>query len=122
MIDGHLDEETWSLITPFDDFLQRDPDEGKPASERTELRVAYDDNALYVGVCLFDSAPERIVRRRSRRDGDEDADSVGMYLDSVTTASPASSSRSARQAFNVMRSSSTIGKRTPAGTACGNRP
>jgi Domain of unknown function (DUF5916)/Carbohydrate family 9 binding domain-like len=80
-IDGHLDEETWSLITPFDDFLQRDPDEGKPASERTELRVAYDDNALYVGVRLFDSAPEGIVRRRSRRDGDEDADSVALYLD-----------------------------------------
>jgi hypothetical protein len=80
-IDGRLDEEAWSLVTPLDDFRQRDPDEGKPASERTELRVAYDDDALYVGVRLFDTQPEEIVRRRSRRDGQENADSVALYLD-----------------------------------------
>ena len=36
------------------DFTQIDPDEGQPATERTEVRVLYDDRALYVGVRLFD--------------------------------------------------------------------
>src|SRR5262249_32809062 len=80
-IDGHLDDEAWSFITPFDDFRQRDPDEGQPATERTELRVAYDNDALYVGVHLFDSNPDEIVRRLTRRDDDGDTDSVTLYID-----------------------------------------
>ena len=63
------------------DLVQRDPDEGKPATERTEVRVAYDDNALYIGARLFDSQPSRIVRRRSRRDADTSSDLLRVYLD-----------------------------------------
>ena len=61
--------------------MQRDPDEGKPATERTEIRVAYDDKALYVGARLFDSQPKRIVRRRSRRDAASSSDFLRVYLD-----------------------------------------
>src|SRR5689334_19410411 len=56
-IDGHLNEEAWATATPVSGFTQRDPDEGKPATEDTEVRILYDDVALYVGVRLFDDDP-----------------------------------------------------------------
>ncbi|MGQ0736152.1 MAG: DUF5916 domain-containing protein, partial [Acidobacteriota bacterium] len=80
-IDGRLDEETWRLAPPAMEFTQRDPDEGQPATERTELRILFDDTALYVGVRLFDSDPSRIVSRLSRRDSEADADRFTIYLD-----------------------------------------
>src|SRR5688572_33370021 len=67
-VDGRLDDEGWRNAPAATEFLQRDPDEGKPASERTDLRIVYDDAAVYVGVRLFDREPNRIVRRLSRRD------------------------------------------------------
>ena len=80
-IDGRLDDAAWHQATAASAFRQIDPKEGEPASERTELRVVYDDEALYVGFRLFDSEPQRIVRRLSRRDDDPDADYVKLYLD-----------------------------------------
>jgi hypothetical protein len=80
-IDGRLGEETWSQVPGSSEFTQRDPDEGRPASERTELRVLYDDDALYVGLRLWDSEPERIQRRLSTRDNSGDADNVQVSLD-----------------------------------------
>jgi hypothetical protein len=80
-IDGRLDEEAWSFITPYTDFRQREPYEGDPSTERTELRIGYDNDALYVGVRLFDSHPDEIISRRTRRDGEGDADAVTLYLD-----------------------------------------
>jgi hypothetical protein len=80
-IDGHLTDECWSLATPAADFTQQDPDEGKPATEHTEVRFVYDDEALYVGIRLFDSAPAQIVRRLSTRDSYADADRVTIWLD-----------------------------------------
>ncbi len=62
-------------------FVERDPDEGRPATERTEVRVAYDDAAVYVAARLFDSEPARIVHRLSRRDDVADADRFTLYLD-----------------------------------------
>ena len=80
-IDGHLDDEAWRGATPATTFLQRDPDEGQPATERTELRIVYDNAAVYVGARLFDREPERIVRRLSRRDDQPDADRFTIYFD-----------------------------------------
>jgi len=80
-IDGRLSEEMWATVPVVTDLLQRDPDEGKPATERTEVRVAYDDKALYIGARLFDREPKRIVRRRSRRDGASSSDFLRVYLD-----------------------------------------
>jgi len=71
-IDGRLDEEDWQKASPAKDFLQRDPDEGKPATEATEVRILYDDDAVYVGARMFDSEPAKIARRLTRRDGDTD--------------------------------------------------
>jgi hypothetical protein len=80
-IDGHLDDEAWRSATAATGFLQRDPDEGKPATERTELRIVFDDAAIYVGVTLHDREPDRIVRRLSRRDDYPDADRFTVFFD-----------------------------------------
>ena len=68
---------------PAKDFLQKDPDEGKPATEATEVRFLYDDDALYVGARMFDSDPSKIAKRLTRRDGDTDgiADRIIVGLD-----------------------------------------
>ena len=81
VLDGRLDDEAWVLAAPSGPFLQKDPDEGKPASERTEVRVAYDEDALYVAARMFDSDPKGVVRRLSRRDDEPDADRFVLYLD-----------------------------------------
>ncbi|RPH59060.1 MAG: hypothetical protein EHM89_11375, partial [Acidobacteria bacterium] len=80
-IDGHLSEEAWTRAEPATNLTQRDPDEGRPATERSEFRILYDDRALYVGVRLFDHDPKRIVKRLSGRDADIDADSLTVVLD-----------------------------------------
>jgi hypothetical protein len=80
-IDGRLNDEAWATAVPASTFTQRDPDEGEPASERTEIRVLYDDAALYVGARLWDDDAAAISRRLSRRDGSDDADRLTIYLD-----------------------------------------
>jgi hypothetical protein len=80
-VDGQLDDEAWRRVEPVRDFTQRDPDEGAPATEATELRLLYDDDALYVGARLHDREPEKIVRRLSRRDENAEADRFSIYLD-----------------------------------------
>jgi hypothetical protein len=80
-IDGKLGDEAWGRAEPATGFSQRDPDEGKPATERTEVRILYDDEAIYVGVRLFDSDVQAIARRLSSRDSGADADWVQIHLD-----------------------------------------
>jgi hypothetical protein len=80
-IDGRLDDEAWRQAPVWRDFSQRAPDEGAPATERTELRLLYDTHALYVGARLYDRDPAAIVRRLSRRDLLADADQFSIYLD-----------------------------------------
>ena len=64
-LDGRLDEPGWALAAPITAFTQLDPDEGRPVSEPTEVRIVYDAEALYVGARLGDAqAPRsRLVRR-----------------------------------------------------------
>lgn len=81
VLDGRLSEEAWALARPADSFLQREPDEGKGATERTEIRIVYDADALYVGARMFDSEPARIVRRLVRRDTEPRSDSVTILID-----------------------------------------
>jgi len=80
-VDGRLDEPAWQTVDVYTDFRQRDPDEGAPASEDTELRLVYDDDALYVGVRLHDRDAHLIGRRLSRRDEFADADRFTLFLD-----------------------------------------
>ena len=73
-IDGVLDEPFWADIAPVTGFRQRDPVDGAPASERTEVRIAYDEDALYFGFTFFDSEPDRIRRDILQRGGRIDKD------------------------------------------------
>ncbi len=81
-IDGRLDEPVWALAAPVTQFLQTDPEEGKPVSEATEVRVLYDAEAIYVGARLFDREPQRIIRRLGRRDAQPPSDDFRVLLDS----------------------------------------
>ena len=80
-LDGKLNESAWALAPVTDSFTQIEPDEGKPASQRTEVRVLYDDTFLYVGARLHDTG--RITGRLGRRDMDwGDSDWFGVMIDS----------------------------------------
>ena len=81
-IDAVLDEPFWHEIEPVTDFRQRVPVDGAPSSERTELRVAFDDNNLYFAVVLHDSDPDGIRRSILHREGriDQD-DNIRIGLD-----------------------------------------
>jgi len=81
VIDGRLTERVWADAEALGQLKQRDPNEGQPETERTEIRIAFDDDALYVGARMFDREPGRIVRQLSRRDSDADCDAVTIYLD-----------------------------------------
>ena len=81
LIDGLLDDEAWQNAPLATGFTQRDPDEGKPATEKTTVQVAYDDEALYIGVMCYDSAPDSIVALLTRRDRWAERDFVEVQLD-----------------------------------------
>src|SRR2546426_2437054 len=80
--EGRPDEPDWAKATPVDRFTQRDPDEGKPVSERTEVRILIGEDALYVGARLYDREPAKIRRRLVRRDEDLASDYLAVLIDS----------------------------------------
>lgn len=79
-IDGKLDENVWKG-NPISEFIQREPHEGEPSSERTDVWIAYDENALYVAARLYDSSPDSIVGRLARRDDDSESDLFALSID-----------------------------------------
>jgi hypothetical protein len=82
VIDGALDDRMWQEATPFTGFVQAEPFEGQPGSERTDVRILYDDDAIYVGVLLHDRDPSQIVTTDTRRDaGLGEMDSFQMIFD-----------------------------------------
>src|SRR5688500_5288620 len=74
-IDGRLDEAAWAAAVPSGDFTQSYPNIGAKPPDPTEVRVLYDDDALYVGVRMFDSRPDSIAAQLARRDAS------GIYSD-----------------------------------------
>ena len=82
-LDGDvLKDEVWSAAVPLTGFWQTAPDEGKPASERTEVRIVYTADTLYIGIVCYDRDPASIVVAESRRDGSlADNDSFRILLD-----------------------------------------
>ena len=82
VIDGRVDEAIWSTAQPFSAFIQQEPDEGQPATERTEVRFILDRQNLYIGVISFDSEPDKIIVSQSRRDAElAETDSIEILLD-----------------------------------------
>jgi hypothetical protein len=67
-LDGRLDEPAWAAAQPAAGFTESYPNPGRAARDRTEARVLYDDEALYVGVRMYDAAPDSIAAQLARRD------------------------------------------------------
>jgi hypothetical protein len=83
VIDGNItDDPAWQAATPVTDFWQTSPDAGRPASERTEVRIVYTDTAIYFGVVLLDRDAAGLTVSDSRRDSPlDDSDSFRILLD-----------------------------------------
>ncbi len=80
-IDGVFNESVWDLVEWSGDFVQLEPYEKKPPSQQTRFKILYDNNNIYIAIRCFDSAPDSIVKRMSRRD-DFDGDWVEVNIDS----------------------------------------
>ena len=79
-LDGQLDEPVWSRAIPASDFMQQDPQNGGPATERTEVRIAFDGEALYMGVTCYDSEPDKWLGYQRRRDEGLGSDDRFMWM------------------------------------------
>jgi hypothetical protein len=79
-IDGRVDEAVWQRIAPLSGFLQRDPVEGGEPSERTEIRIAYDRDNLYIGAIFHDSDPDGIIAHQRARNAGLGTDDRFMWV------------------------------------------
>src|SRR5438445_916808 len=73
-LDGTLDDPLWQSAKVITDFRQREPNEGEPATEKTEVRILYTRHAVYFGIHCYDSVPSRIIATELRRDVNQDLD------------------------------------------------
>ena len=81
-VDGRLDEQAWAKAEAATDFRMESPQEGAPASERTEVRVLFDDKNIYFGIRAFDSEPDKINARELTRDANfANDDKIEILLD-----------------------------------------
>ena len=67
-LDGRVEESFWKQIDPATGFRMQEPEEGAPATEETEVRIAYDREYLYIGAILYDREPSKIKATQKRRD------------------------------------------------------
>jgi hypothetical protein len=81
VINGTLDDESWNEGTWAGGFTQNQPFNGQPETQLTEFKILFDDNNLYVAIKSYDSSPDSIVNRLTRRD-EADGDLVGIIIDS----------------------------------------
>lgn len=81
VIDGSTDDDAWLVGTWAGNFTQYEPHNGAKASQITEFMILFDDNNIYVAIKAYDTYPDSIVRRISRRDNG-DGDFVGISFDS----------------------------------------
>ena len=82
-MDGRLDDSVYTEVQPVSDFIQQEPVEGAPATEKTEAWVLFDDENLYIACRCWDTHPERIVANDMRRDSSNlrQQDNFGVGLD-----------------------------------------
>ncbi len=89
-IDGMMNDSCWNMVEWGGDFIQIQPYENKPPSQLTSFKILYDDNNLYVFIRAYDTVPEKISRRISRRDyfdGDMVEINIDSYYDQQTAFS-----------------------------------
>ncbi|NER12714.1 hydrolase [Leptobacterium flavescens] len=68
-IDGLLNDESWNIVEWDGDFIENRPDENTAPTQKTRFKILYDNKNLYIGVRCYDTEPDKIVKRLSRRDG-----------------------------------------------------
>jgi hypothetical protein len=119
-LDGTLNDPLWQLASPVTDFRQREPDEGQPSTEKTEVRILYTRHAVYFGIRCYDSAASRIVATELRRDVSQELDDHFEVL--------IDSNRDRRGAHSVLKTTGSSlkskevqmeGTLIAAGTECG---
>ena len=81
VVDGLLTEGVWAGAPPITALIQSDPTEGASPTEKTEVKVVFDDGALYVGARLHDTRPQAILSQLARRDRVVTADTFTVFLD-----------------------------------------
>jgi hypothetical protein len=81
VVDGVLSEPAWKAASVAEQMPQADPLQGAPSSQRTDVRVVYDDDAIYVGARLYDTNADSIVSRVTRRDNLNGSDLFAVALD-----------------------------------------
>src|SRR5690606_4344395 len=81
-IDGQLDESEWDLVQPATDFVMFEPDNGKAISEdyKTEVKILYDNDAIYIGAILYDNEPDKILKEITERDDFGTSDFFGVFI------------------------------------------
>ena len=79
-LDGRLSEPLWDRVVPTTNFFQKEPSEGTPATEITEVRIVYSHNNLFLGVKLYDSQPDQIIGNQKLRDGSLRGDDRFMFI------------------------------------------
>lgn len=80
-IDGVLDDEAWQTVEPATDFIQRAPKPGQPSKQKSEVKIVYDDVAIYIGATLYDTNADSVLRELSERDNEANADLFGLIID-----------------------------------------
>lgn len=80
-VNGRLDEAAWSQAEPAGEFIQREPAEGQPAPEATEVRFLYTSDALYIGARMFSANPTGVRALVARRDRDVPSEQLLVSLD-----------------------------------------
>jgi hypothetical protein len=79
-VDGSLDDEIWQKVTPITDFIQKEPVEGAPPTDAMDVRIAYDDDVLYVGARMH-SKDGHIQAPLGRRDNIDQAEHILVSFD-----------------------------------------
>jgi hypothetical protein len=88
-LDGRLDEGAWRAASPITDFVQKEPVEGAPPGDPLDVRIVYDDDAIYIGARMHSSVPVRAPL--GRRDNDDQAEHIVVSLDTYLDRRTASS-------------------------------
>lgn len=81
-IDGKLNESIWNSAAVATDFLMLEPDNGRPISpeKKTDVRILYNNDAIYVAALLYDDDPKNILKEMTQRDNFGTADHFGIFI------------------------------------------
>ena len=79
-LDGNLNEPLWRQAPVISEFLQRDPQEGEPATEKTEVRIIYTNTSIFFGIVCYDSEPEKIIAKERTRDDTLESDDTFEFI------------------------------------------